>query len=209
LLSDGLVVGDRRIERGSRQGIALAAVIKELLRQNDAKLSDIDLFAVGAGPGSYTGMRIGITAGKILAMSSGVPVVGVCSMDALAFKAHQDSTVIINGRQEQFYFCRYLAGSGKIPQRLQDINVVDGSSLASHLTPGDIIINDTGLEKYLDLSDYQLRQGDFAVPSALDIGVLGEQKYLESGADDLHMLSPMYLRRSQAEDKWDALEKKG
>jgi tRNA threonylcarbamoyladenosine biosynthesis protein TsaB len=97
LVRDGDVLG----ERSSRAVIVLADA-DELLREAGLKPADLDLLAVGVGPGSFTGMRIGLAATRGLALALDLPVAGVSTLDALAAGAPGAVPVIDARRREVF-----------------------------------------------------------------------------------------------------------
>lgn len=84
LLDGERVMEERRLESPDGFGHILFGAIDEMLRAHEAPLSAIDLYAVATGPGSFTGVRIGLTAAKGLAFASGKPLAGVTNLEALA-----------------------------------------------------------------------------------------------------------------------------
>jgi tRNA threonylcarbamoyladenosine biosynthesis protein TsaB len=97
LVSDGEVVG----ERVSR-AVTLLEDLDALIRQAGARTGDVDALAVGIGPGSFTGVRIGLATARGLALALGVPVAGVSTLDALAAGAPGAMPVIDARRHEVF-----------------------------------------------------------------------------------------------------------
>jgi tRNA threonylcarbamoyladenosine biosynthesis protein TsaB len=97
LVSDGEVVG----ERVSR-AVTLLEDVDALIRQAGARTGDVDALAVGIGPGSFTGVRMGLATARGLALALGVPVAGVSTLDALAAGAPGAMPVIDARRREVF-----------------------------------------------------------------------------------------------------------
>ena len=104
LVSDGEVLG----ERASR-AVTLLEDVDALLRQAGMHTRDIDALAVGTGPGSFTGVRIGLSTARALALALGVRVAGVSTLDALAAGAPGALPVIDARRREVFVPGRVLA----------------------------------------------------------------------------------------------------
>ncbi len=85
VLSGKTVLGESNIHAVRNHSTLLIPAIKELVRSLDMTMNDIQGIAAGKGPGSYTGVRIGVTVGKTLAWALGVPLVGVSSLEAMAY----------------------------------------------------------------------------------------------------------------------------
>src|SRR5262249_58940340 len=85
-LASGVVVAESRVSVAVTHGERLMAAIDGVLRAARWELADVDAFAVAQGPGSFTGLRIGLSTVKALAFATGRPVVGVPTLDALAWR---------------------------------------------------------------------------------------------------------------------------
>ena len=84
----------------------LLAMTESLIKNLDISLSDIDLFAISRGPGSFTGVRIGVSAAKGLAWGAGKPICGVSTLKAIAYQAPAQNTVIcpvMDAKRQQVY----------------------------------------------------------------------------------------------------------
>jgi tRNA threonylcarbamoyladenosine biosynthesis protein TsaB len=117
LVSDGEVLG----ERASRAATLLADV-DALLRRSGTHTNDLEGVAVGIGPGSFTGVRIGLATARGLALSLGVPVAGVSTLDALAAGAPGAVPVVDARRREVFV----LQGEARV-LRPDELELVDGT----------------------------------------------------------------------------------
>ena len=104
LVADGEVLGER-----SSRAVTLLEDVDALLRQAGTHTRDIEALAVGIGPGSFTGVRIGLSTARGLALALGVPVAGVSTLDALAAGAPGALPVIDARRREVFVPGRVLA----------------------------------------------------------------------------------------------------
>ena len=97
-------------EGGRRHGRDLIPAVAALLRTAGVALRDIELIAVGVGPGSYTGLRVGLTAAKTLAYATGAPLIGLDSLHAVACNAPADSprvSVIADAQRGQLYIAEF------------------------------------------------------------------------------------------------------
>jgi tRNA threonylcarbamoyl adenosine modification protein YeaZ len=122
LVDDGEVLG----ERGSRASVLLADV-DALLRQAGAHPRDIDALAVGTGPGSFTGIRIGLAAARGLGLALGVPAAGVSTLDALAAGAPGATPVIDAKRREVFVPGPRAVAPGELALEPGAVYVGDGA----------------------------------------------------------------------------------
>jgi tRNA threonylcarbamoyl adenosine modification protein YeaZ len=170
LVDDGEVLG----ERVSRASVLLADV-DALLRQAGAHPRDIDALAVGMGPGSFTGIRIGLAAARGLGLALGVPAAGVSTLDALAAGAPGATPVIDAKRREVF-----------VPGPL----AVAPAELA--LEPGALYVGD-GAVRYREVFE----QGGAQVPPDGDERHLPRARFHAELARDfgpVELVEPLYVR---------------
>jgi tRNA threonylcarbamoyladenosine biosynthesis protein TsaB len=104
LVDDGEVLGERM-----SRAVTLLEDVDALLRQAGMQTRDLDALAVGIGPGSFTGVRIGLSTARGLALALGIPAAGVSTLDALEAGAHGALPVIDARRREVFVPGRVLA----------------------------------------------------------------------------------------------------
>ena len=180
--------------------------IESLLSDAKASLKDLDAIAVGVGPGAFTGVRLGVAAVQGLAVSQNIPVVPVCSLDAIAAQL-LDSTVFksshpqrlmiaIDARMEEVYWASYGIQEKRLPNRIGDI----------HLTkPEDLNLEDVQLLAGSALNAYSQRLPQFAGIEDPDIsisalGVLkcAQQSLLDGVHCEVRQLEPMYVRNKVA-----------
>ncbi len=118
-LNDGQQIIVEKNERDERNHSEhLDPLIDEILKDNDLSLKDIDRFAVAIGPGSYTGLRIGITTVKMFASILDKEVVGISTLQALAKGVQEDALVItgLDARNDNYFAAGYL--SGAVPENV-------------------------------------------------------------------------------------------
>jgi tRNA threonylcarbamoyladenosine biosynthesis protein TsaB len=176
--------------------------IESLLSDAKASLNDLDAIAVGIGPGAFTGVRLGVAAVQGLAVSQNIPVVPVCSLDAIAaqlldsavFKSShpQHLMIAIDARMEEVYWASYDIEDNRLPKRIGDI----------HLTkPEDLNLDGAQLLAGSALNAYSQRLPQFtgSIDPDVSISALGilkcAQQSLQDGVQcEVRQLEPLYVR---------------
>ena len=200
-------VDERLFEKGLRHGKELIPTIDALVRQHDLQPGGIDLFAVSQGPGSYTGIRVGITCAKTLAYALGKRVVGVPSLDVLAANAPQSAGHVcaaIDAKRTRVYFCCYRRKDGRLVREGEYVSL-PVSTAAAMVQPGTFVVGDAirlfGQE--FAARGAALAPEDLWLPRAAAVARLGLDKFRAAGPDDTLRLVPIYLHRPEAEDVWE------
>ncbi len=190
----------------------LLVVIDQLLNLLSWKTSDLDLLVCGAGPGSYTGIRIGISTLKGLAFVRKIPCVGVSSLHGLAYQmrnAEGRIVPVINARRNQVYTAVFDCHEGKLTRRCED-RVAPVSELIDELSKEQSPVFFTGDGRELfprENCPFPLGETpeNLAYPSAVSLSEIGEEIYLDASPetrDELFApaaLRPIYLQKVQAE----------
>jgi len=197
--------------KGMIHGVALAPTVKQLLDRAGVAPRDLSLIAVGIGPGSYTGVRVGIAFAKTLAFTAGVELVGVSSLDAIAGNAPPGCGPVIvarDARRETLYIATYSSTeSGLQPDRPLALLPLKG---LADLLPADALVLGDAIPDFGDhLSGDGRTFGDPELwhAGALTVARLGRESSDRLTSDGVHELAPIYLRRSEAEEKWAELER--
>lgn len=182
-------------------------MIEQMLYQAEIELSDIDCFAAAAGPGSFTGVRIGVATVKALAHAAGKPCVAVSTLQALANNvACFDGIIcpIMDARRNQVYNALF---KGESMERITEDRAISMDDLLSELkeTEGKIIFNGDGVAVFADKIKEEL--GERAVFArrmqmmnlAASVAEIGCDMLERGETIEYTELSPQYLRLSQAE----------
>lgn len=165
---------------------------------------DVQLIVVSQGPGSFTGLRVGVTAAKTLAYATGAPVLGVNTQQVIAYQAEGDweeITVVGDaGRQQLFVDC-----FRRIADRLEPAcspGIVDISAWLQSLDDGQWVTG-PGLSQRVDQLPAGVRSTTSAdwLPRAATLGRIGYSEFQAGRRDDLWNLKPIYYRPSAAEEK--------
>jgi tRNA threonylcarbamoyladenosine biosynthesis protein TsaB len=172
------------------------------------------------GPGLFTGLRVGIAAGKAMAHALRIPMIGVASLDLLAFPVRWSPRLIvaaIDARRGELFTATYRQVPGGV-QRLRGFQISSPSDLAGDLgaTREDVLlVGDGGLrycDAFADLANVEIGDQGLAYPSAASLVQLAHARALREDFVKPWELEPLYLRRPDAEINWstrDVLESQG
>ncbi|MDD5475095.1 MAG: tRNA (adenosine(37)-N6)-threonylcarbamoyltransferase complex dimerization subunit type 1 TsaB [Syntrophales bacterium] len=206
LLEGNKVVVEFFKDTGNQHGAALLPAIKDVLFHARLKVSDIDLFACTVGPGSFTGVRVGIATASGLAMASSKPVVGVSSLKALSMNCALSAMPIcpmLDARRGEVYAALYRTVPGNVPELMLREQVVRPELFLEDIA-GDVMFVGDGAEEYADtIRDRLNERAHFAGPAgkfihASSVGYIGLKNMNTGGRiGNLH-LAPRYLRSSYA-----------
>lgn len=203
VVEDEGIVGELSVRGPGGPVERLAWLLERFLGDLGRTIQDIDGFAVGAGPGSWTGTRVGIVTAKVLAFAGGKPIVGVSSFDALVEGSgvQQGNVFVISDfGKERIFLGTYEVSSGGY-NRVGDYQVVGIGELASHVHKGGTVIG-KGVVKHGDTlagiaGVSVLPQAVF--PAARHIAMIGLRTLSAGRGDDPSALTPIYVTPSQAE----------
>ena len=209
LTEDGAILARSFQNTGLTHSRTLLPMAEAMLNNCGLTMDDIDIVAVAAGPGSFTGLRIGVSAAKGLAWAKELPCAGVSTLEAMAQNlAHLENTVIVcamDARRNQVYNAHFLAEGGTL-RRLCDDRAVALEAVAADLKSEQrpkIVVGDGALLCYnylrqagigASLAPAHLRFQD-AVGVCLCAETAAKEQRLVSAAQ----LQTVYLRLSQAE----------
>jgi len=210
LLDGEAVVAECRVNVAVTHSERLLTTVDWLLSAAGWRLGDLAGLAVAIGPGSFTGLRIGMSTMKSLAFATGRPLVGVPTLDALAWTLPFAGLLvcpILDAKKGEVYTALYRTDAGRL-ERLWEYRALAPEALAAELraqgAPPVVFLGD-GVGPYAVTLDRALgRAARFAPPShraisALTVAELGRRALLAGEAADPAALVPLYVRRSEAE----------
>jgi len=209
IVEPGLLRASVNFTTGTLYSQRLLPSLNWLLERCGLQLTDMSGIAVAIGPGSFTGLRIGLSAAKGLAYAAGLPLVGIGTMEALAVRASSAAPglpvcTLLDARQGEVFAGLFnVSGSGaeiSVTRRHTD-HAGSIAAISDWISTPTIFAGDAALK-----FEAQLRElyGDkfFAghplrnLPNAEEVGLLGMQRLARGEQDDLMLLEPDYLRRS-------------
>lgn len=208
ILENDEVIKENILDNGKTHSENFMSLLDETLKETKVTLDDIDLIACCVGPGSFTGIRIGIASIKAIAEIKQIPIVSVTSLESLIYNVEKvDNEVIISlidARNNQVYAGIFDKEYKKIQDYLaEDINEVleKISSYNDFVFVGDGVVahKDLILEK-LDGKNIRFLEENLNKQNATSLGKCAYRKFLEKeNIESADTLRPVYLRKSQAE----------
>lgn len=197
------ILGRRRLDESRRHARDLAPAVAALLAEQGWRVRDLDGVVVCRGPGSYTGLRVGIMSAKTLAYATGCRLLAVETFAAVARQAPPSAIavdVVADAQQDKVYMQRFRGPNRQAESPLRIAPLADWLTM---LTP-DVWVAGPGLAKHRD----RLPKDTLVVaaadwhPRAESLLALGLERWRRGERDDPFALEPLYLRPSSAEEKW-------
>jgi tRNA threonylcarbamoyladenosine biosynthesis protein TsaB len=209
VLADGDLLLQRQLATDQRSARSLVPAIRACLADAGWAPGQTDLVAVTTGPGSFTGLRVGVVSAKTFAYAAGCEVIGVETLRAVAAQApHAGSevAVVIDAQRNQFY-CGYFRvdPQGQV-DAVRPASITDCDDWIAGLHPG-MLVTGPGLSRagLLDRLPEGVGIADTStwLLQAATVGRLAWRDYQAGRRDDLWKLAPQYYRKSAAEEKWE------
>lgn len=200
VMEDGIILGEFMVNQVRTHSETLVPIIKEVLDLLGMKVGDIDLFGVGIGPGSFTGIRIGMTVAKTLAQINEKPIVGVSSLEAVALSARAKYILpVINARGGRVYYSIF----NEDMERLEEDKLIFAEDLRPIIDPYEeiMLIGDYNEEILADLAGDNIIVSKPIHNNLLARGVcqVAYNSHKKGQVDDYKTLRANYVRKSQAE----------
>jgi len=208
VLEDGRLLGEANLESAATHSARLFRSVDFLLGALGRDIKDIDAFAVAAGPGSFTGIRIGIGAVKSLAFASGKPAAPVSTLQALAAKLASGGerlvSPLLDAKKGEIYAGLFEAGEGGLREVIPQ-GAYDPAAFLARLPAGDVIaFGGSGLaicrDRLLARHGDRARFPDRSPFIAAEVGRIGAGLIRAGKGVDAASLEPIYFRQSQAEE---------
>ncbi|ADI01343.1 MAG TPA: tRNA (adenosine(37)-N6)-threonylcarbamoyltransferase complex dimerization subunit type 1 TsaB [Syntrophothermus lipocalidus] len=212
LISEGKVQKEIFLHYRQTHSQTLMVMVDEVLKECEVGLNQIDAVAVSIGPGSFTGLRIGLATAKGLAMGSGKPIVGIPTLDALAYNAclfRGTVCPVLDARKDEVYTAFYKS-DGSCMELVDRYRVCSPRALVDDVrtraTDGVVFLGD-GAVRYREFLQQTLGDvavwvpGNLAFPRASSVGLLAWHKLRGGGIDDARSIVPVYIRLSEAETR--------
>jgi len=201
---DRRLIAEEVYTAGKTHSRHLMSIIDHILGRCESTPADLDGIAVTRGPGTFTGLRIGLSTVKGLAAAIAKPVVGVSSLDALAWPlawTRRPVVAMIDARRGEVYHARFSGEDGSEPS--QKAMVDDPEEAIEKLPEGAILVG-SGAVLYREVwarrrPDVCLAPETAHVIRAASVGMLAMDRFENRTADSVEVLAPEYIRKSDAQ----------
>jgi len=174
----------------------LHVFIEEVLAKATIQKSDLQAVAVSKGPGSYTGLRIGVSAAKGLCFALDIPLLSIPTLEALAYQVLEKDGLIIpmlDARRMEVYSAVF--SSDKKEVRKTEAQILDDSSFLEYLEKGKVYFLGDGVEKFKNICTHKNAVFiENKLPSAIQMGFLAEIKYKRNDIENVAYFEPYYLK---------------
>lgn len=189
------------IDRAYSHAENVTSFIEKITTQTNTNLSDIDVIAVSKGPGSYTGLRIGVSAAKGLCYALNKPLIAVDTLQAMALRMAKQTTdnnllfcPMIDARRMEVYTAIYNSKNELVEPI--SAKIIDENSFQKYLATQKVVFFGDGAAKcnLLFAENKNAIFNSTILPSALEINELATQKFLNNQVEDLAYFEPFYLK---------------
>lgn len=216
LVEAGIIKGELFNQQGTGHARTLMGMVDHLLAMTETNLQDLQVVGVTIGPGSFTGLRIGLATAQGLAMALSLPLIGISTLEVLAAPLAMVTALVIpvlNARKGEVYTAIYSGGMDGAqlignemaitPERLT-VKIRAAMEVTGHQM---VIITGDGFEPYSEIWESQLGDCLLPVPSyhsrprAAVLGCLAEGQWQQGKAISPLEIKPSYLRLSEAESR--------
>ena len=207
ILEDNNVIIEKHNDDEKTHSQKLMPLIDEIFKESNLTLDNIDLLACSQGPGSFTGIRIGISTVKAFADVKNIPIIGVTSLESLAYNITDSGLIatIIDAKHDNVYFGLYELKDNKYTTIIEPISDTITNVIQSLKNYSDTItfIGD-GSEVHKELLAAEFSNCSFAsanqnIQTSISIGKSAYDKFVAKDYEPSYSLSPIYLKKSQAE----------
>lgn len=204
VLDDNRLLGEYTVSDKLTHSQTIMPMTDSLLKSLGSKLEDIDAFAVCLGPGSFTGLRIGMATVKSFSQVLNKPIIGVSSLDAVAYNfCHAEDVIIcpmIDARRDEVYTSFYKNGEKLIDDKAIHIDeLLDELGGKKVIFCGDAVSVHNERIKSRDNEEWKTAPCHMLLPKASSVAYSALKRAQMEDFDDAYTLNPVYLRKSQAE----------
>jgi tRNA threonylcarbamoyl adenosine modification protein YeaZ/ribosomal-protein-alanine acetyltransferase len=212
LIENGSLLVEYTQNSGRTHSQRLMLMIDEMFKSCGKKPEDVDLYACAAGPGSFTGLRIGATAVKAMAQVFDKPIAAVPTLDALAYNLYNYEGLLcpmLDAQRGAVYSALYKWENNNLI-KIEDYRVIDAKELVDKLAAFDqkVAILGDGVEiatKHIAINNSNINLGPVGnlSPRASSCAAIAQQMHAQGKLESSYSFMPVYIRKSQAEVEYE------
>ena len=210
---DGVILAEEMLNVGNIHSVQLMPMIADVLAKSGIKIKEVDAVAVSQGPGSFTGLRIGMATAKGLAQGAGIKLITVPTLDSLAENLWGLSGLvcpILNAKKNEVYSAVYRF-NGEKAERLSEYLAIAPADLIKELGKNseNIYFLGDGVAVYKEMlvealgEKAKFAKADKMLNSGAALAVLGYEKALKGEFAELYTAEPIYIRKCEAQIRWE------
>ena len=197
LAMDGAVLAERVCREPRQQASLTAPLVKEVLEACSLRIQECDAVAVSSGPGSYTGLRVGVSTAKGLCFGASLPLIAIGTLDILVSGAAGNSDAafvvpMIDARRMEVYTAVYNSDSERITP--VEAKIVEGNSYDEYLSRGRVLFVGDGALKCKEVINNPNAVFQAAEPLASNMAGLAHAAFRAGRFEDLAYFEPFYLK---------------
>ena len=208
------VVASALVSRGATHNEFLLPAIRFCLDETGLGYRNLGGIAASLGPGLFSGMRVGVATAKALAQTLSVPIVGMASLDLVAYEVrHTSKTIcaVLDARRNEVFYAFYRPSPGGI-QRMTEYRIEQPGRLAIGIAsrPEEVLLVGNGALLYKELFEaagpvVEVAGMNQAFPNAASLVELALPRLYREDFDSLYDLRPLYLRKSAKRIEWERI----
>ncbi len=196
LAHNGTVVASRTCDEPRRQASLTAPLVQEVLHSQGLGVADCDAVCVSSGPGSYTGLRVGVSTAKGLSFGAGIPLIAVGTLDIVASNHNPEAfryiVPMIDARRMEVYTAVYSADGRRLTP--VEAKVVGPDSFADELAQGPVLFTGDGALKCREVITHPHAQFQESWPDVAAMAILAQKAWEEKRFEDIAYFEPFYLK---------------
>jgi len=212
VLKEGRLLAELTMQGKLTHSETLLPHIEQVLKMAAVAKEELTGIAVSNGPGSFTGLRIGLAAAKAMSYVLGIPLVGVSTLQALAYQLPAPSVrvmCLLDAQKGNAYVesYRWENNSLQVVDSVQVAKITDIVAACANMNEQVILLGDAVQKKVagkLELpANVSVAPPHIVMPRAACVAMLGQAKLMAGETDNVMDLEPVYIRRSEAEVLWE------
>ncbi|MEG0857135.1 MAG: tRNA (adenosine(37)-N6)-threonylcarbamoyltransferase complex dimerization subunit type 1 TsaB [Terrisporobacter sp.] len=217
VLEDDKLICEYSVNTKKTHSQKLMPMMENMLNLSDIDITEIDAIGICVGPGSFTGLRIGMATAKAMAHVNNIPIIGVNSLEILGENMNLCSKKIcsiLDAQRNQVYTAKYILEDNKIKE-VEEVSIAQIDNLLQELeaTKEEWVIIGEAVYKYKDkienISNITMSSPVNNITKASSLCTIARNKMMEN--KDIHNcydINPMYIRKSQAEEQYEEKQKR-